>query len=483
MFCSRTCRIDTILKRCSSSQAHIQSLGLANAWDLCKLIKWNEKYAIKFLRISSGMFPFASHAKYGYSLDFAKEPLAEAGRLAMRYGHRLTTHPGQFTQLGSPRKGVVEASIRDLDYHSQLLGLLGLRGQADRDAVMALHMGGVFEGKEETLARFRRNYIKLSDNIKARLVLENDDAVSSAHFYSAFDANNPSQAWTVHDLLPICQELNIPLVLDYHHHNIRHSNTVLEGNMDLLPFFPVIKETWSRKRITQKQHYSEPTKGAITDRGRRKHAPRVSALPPCGDTMDLMIEAKDKEQAVLELYRKYNIGPKDLFNEVIPHQRSDESKPKIVKRNEGVEEVLSEEVIVPEEEVGMGGPERRVYWPQGKEEWLSQQKRIRPKKGPAIEKPEENGKAMEETATGPPKMSRRPVSKEESEVFREEVKVPAVESRTKVEARANTTQEGAATAKTSATKQTEKVPKKEGVTEAEVVEARRSSRWRVLIVQ
>ena len=192
MFCSRTCRIDTILKRGSSGQAHIESLGLANAWDLCKLIKWNEKYGIRFLRISSGMFPLASHAKYGYSLDFAKAPLAEAGRLAMGYGHRLTTHPGQYTQLGSPRKGVVEASIRDLDYHSQLLSLLGLRGQADRDAVMVLHMGGVFEGKEETLARFRKNYIKLSDNVKARLVLENDDVVSSTHLCSALNAKNCS---------------------------------------------------------------------------------------------------------------------------------------------------------------------------------------------------------------------------------------------------------------------------------------------------
>lgn len=138
------------------------------------------------------MFPLASHAKYGYSLDFAKEPLAEAGRLAMGYGHRLTTHPGQYTQLGSPRRGVVEASIRDLDYHSQLLSLLGLRGQVDRDAVMVLHMGGVFEGKEETLARFRKNYIKLSDNVKARLVLENDDVVSSTRLYSTLNAKNCS---------------------------------------------------------------------------------------------------------------------------------------------------------------------------------------------------------------------------------------------------------------------------------------------------
>lgn len=253
--------------------------------------------------------------------------------------------------------------------------------------------------------------------------------------------------------------------------------------MDLLPLFPVIKETWTRKCITQKQHYSEPLEDAITDRDRRKHAPRVSALPPCDDTMDLMIEAKDKEQAVFELYQKYNIGPKDLFNEVIPHQRSDECKPKIVRKKKGIEEVLSEEVIVPEEEVGMGGPERRVYWPQGKEEWLGPQKRIRPKKEPAIEEPEASGKALEETATEPPKRSRRPVFKEESEAIREEVKVSAAESKTKVKAKVNTTQKGVDTAKAPATKQKEKGPKEEGVAEAEVLEVRRSSRRRVLIVQ
>lgn len=71
------------------------------------------------------------------------------------------------------------ASIRDLEYHSQLLRLLGLKGQANRDAVITLHMGGVFGDKKATLGRFRESYTKLlSDDIKARLVLENDDVAS-----------------------------------------------------------------------------------------------------------------------------------------------------------------------------------------------------------------------------------------------------------------------------------------------------------------
>jgi len=60
------------------------------------MLLWNEKYGIKFMRLSSEMFPFASHAEHGYKLaPFASEVLAEAGKVAARLGHRLTTHPGQ----------------------------------------------------------------------------------------------------------------------------------------------------------------------------------------------------------------------------------------------------------------------------------------------------------------------------------------------------------------------------------------------------
>jgi UV DNA damage endonuclease len=40
---------------------------------------------------------------------------------------------------------------------------------------MILHMSGVFGGKEATLDRFRDNYKSISQDIKNRLVLENDD--------------------------------------------------------------------------------------------------------------------------------------------------------------------------------------------------------------------------------------------------------------------------------------------------------------------
>jgi UV DNA damage endonuclease len=254
--------------------------------------------------------------------------------------------------------------------------LLKLPPQQNRDAVTILHMGGVFGDKAATLDRFRENYKGLSQDIKNRLVLENDDV-----------------SWSVHDLLPICEELNIPLVLDFHHHNIIFdSDKLREGTLDIMQLYDRIRATWTRKNMTQKMHYSEPEPQAITPRQRRKHNPRVFTLPPCDPTMDLMIEAKDKEQAVFELMRKYKLPGHERIGELVPHVRDDENKPwkspkKTKKSGDYVDlsQLTPPPLSIPPEEVSMGGPEARVYWPPGHEEWLRPKKRVIARKPTAVD--------------------------------------------------------------------------------------------------
>ncbi|KAL0247098.1 UV damage endonuclease UvdE [Cryptococcus tetragattii IND107] len=279
IFCSRTCRIASIEEEGLELP---KGLGLMNMRDLKTLIQWNEDNKIRFMRMSSEMFPFASHAKYGYSLDFADAELKEAGELAKKYGHRLTMHPGQFTQLGSPKKAVVNASIRELEYHCEIMDRMGL----GPDGVMIIHMGGVYGDKDSTLARFKENYTTLaSDKVKARLVLENDEI-----------------CYNVDDLLPVCTELDIPIIFDYHHDAL---NPSASPPAELIPR---IAEVWNRKGIKMKQHLSEPRPGAESIMKRRAHADRCQTLPAeLPDDVDLMIEAKDKEQAVFELYRIYGL--------------------------------------------------------------------------------------------------------------------------------------------------------------------------------
>ena len=99
--------MDTILgtaKKEGKGLDFAKDLGRQNAADLSRmkflrmvlktgLLEWNERFGIRFMRLSSEMFPFASHADLGYTLEFAKPELSAAGRIAMKYGHRLTMHP------------------------------------------------------------------------------------------------------------------------------------------------------------------------------------------------------------------------------------------------------------------------------------------------------------------------------------------------------------------------------------------------------
>ncbi|KAI9433059.1 UV-endonuclease UvdE [Lactarius indigo] len=300
IFCSRTCRIDTIHKR---GLDFAKDLGIRNVKDLAKLIQWNEENGIRFMRISSELFPFASHDKYGYNLDYAAAELETAGNLANLYGHRMTLHPGQFTQIGSPKQNVVDASVRELHYHCSLLNYMGI----GRDGVIIIHIGGVYGNKEVTLARFKENYrTLLSDDIKARLVIENDE-----------------MCYNVDDLLPISDELDLPIVLDYHHDWIYASFTS-PSSEPLTALVPRINNIWHRKGIKPKQHLSSPRPGASTVMEKRAHARRCDALPTELEAegvgwwwrapgerewVDLMIEAKDKEQAVFQLYRIYDLAP------------------------------------------------------------------------------------------------------------------------------------------------------------------------------
>ena len=72
-------------------------------------------------------------------IDQEKNRKANIGDYAKEKGHRLTFHPGQFNNLGSPRQKVVEQTFKDLEYHADVLDLMGL----DNNSVMVVHGGGV----------------------------------------------------------------------------------------------------------------------------------------------------------------------------------------------------------------------------------------------------------------------------------------------------------------------------------------------------
>jgi UV DNA damage endonuclease len=89
---------------------------------------------------SSGLLPFASHPIYAYPLNPLRPLLSQCGALAQKYGHRLTTHPGQYVQLASPSQKVLDASVKELIYHADMLDAMGI----GKDGVMVVHVSRIF---------------------------------------------------------------------------------------------------------------------------------------------------------------------------------------------------------------------------------------------------------------------------------------------------------------------------------------------------
>lgn len=296
IFCSRTCRLATIQER---GIDYSYELANKNLQDLKKIIEWNEKNKIRLYRMSSDMFPFATHPDYyqKYNLSQFSDVLKEIGKLANEFGHVLTFHPGQFTQLSSHRSEVIEKSIIEVDFHAKIMDIMGLGPQS----IIVIHGGSKNGGKEAALNRFKDSYKRLSESSQKRLVIENCE-----------------MCYSIEDLLPFSEETKIPIVLDYHHHNINSGTKTVT----LLELSQRVIQTWKSRNLTPLFHISE-SKPGITENdsitARRAHADFVTFFPDellqiCKtEHIYLDIEAKLKEQSVFLLFEKYK-DSKDLFS-------------------------------------------------------------------------------------------------------------------------------------------------------------------------
>jgi len=271
----RTCRMDKF------SIDRASELALKNSEDLLKILEWNDRNSIQFFRIGSGIFPFIDHPDLQYKVTdlpnavTIQENLRIAGNFAKRTGMRLSCHPGPYTCLGSPSQQTVEKSLLGLKMHSDLADLLGY----GKEFAINIHIGGVYENKEETAKRFAEQYVKLPTDIRQRLTIENDDKASM---------------WSMSDLfeliVPLCPA--IKLVLDIHHHRFCQRESRQEAAR--MSF-----RTWSGFSEIPKVHYSE----SRPDARPQAHSDYITeTIPTLSDFVeyDIMVEAKSKELAVLE---------------------------------------------------------------------------------------------------------------------------------------------------------------------------------------
>jgi len=293
IFCSRTCRMATLQEK---GLSHAKALIEQNLRDLVSMIHWNYENGIRVFRMSSDMFPHITNHRIelpGYKVSKFKRNKEKIGDFARFCEQRITFHPGQFNVLGTPRPEVLKTTIHELGVHAQILDFMG----CDEHSVMVIHGGGVYGDKEATKRRWIENYNALPEYIRNRLVLENCE-----------------KNFNIQDCLDISAECGVPVVLDDHHfhcYNSLHSDKPMPKTIDY--YIPDVLETWKLRGIKPKFHISEQGCGRTGH-----HSDFITRLPDYyleipdkyGVDIDIMVEAKMKEQAIQHLYRVHRDDPR-----------------------------------------------------------------------------------------------------------------------------------------------------------------------------
>lgn len=251
-----------------------------NLDSLYEILRYNVKNNIHFYRISSNLIPLAT--KKEVTLDYIDEYTNYYKKISkiIKENHiRVDMHPSNYCVLNSTKQEVVNDSIDILNYHYELLNKLEVNNK-----LIILHIGSSAFGKKNSLSRFINNFKKLPKHLQEIIAIENDDKV--------FD---------VEDCLYLSELLNIPFVLDYHHFKCNNNGINIDNYLDRF-----IK-TW--KKNTPKMHFSSPK----NQKDYRSHNDYIdskdfinlmSILAKYNQNIDIMLEAKAKDEALFRLIRE-----------------------------------------------------------------------------------------------------------------------------------------------------------------------------------
>lgn len=252
-----------------------------NFKELKRILKYNIQNNISFYRLSHSMVPLATH--YNVSFDYINPYIKyweKIGRIINKFNMRVDIHPDQYTILNSTKKEVVKNTFNILNFNYQIIRAMRINGK------IILHIGSGENGKEESIKRFKENFNKLDKVIKNMIVLENDDRV-----------------FNVKDTLSLCEELDIPMVLDFHHYTCNNEKENIED------YLKRIYKTWDNTNLIPKIHFSSPK----SFKNKRSHSEYIDyksfinfldILKKFDKDVDVMLECKAKDDALFRLIRQ-----------------------------------------------------------------------------------------------------------------------------------------------------------------------------------
>ncbi|MDQ2711977.1 MAG: UV DNA damage repair endonuclease UvsE [Acidobacteriota bacterium] len=267
---------------------------------LSAIFDYLQSKSISMYRMGSDLAPYASHPdlpQFHNQVTETRKELKQIGRRAQEMDLRLSFHPSQFIVLNSPDAILREKSTWDLRVQTEILDAMEL----GPEAVMVIHVGGLYGDTASGLDRWCRTWEALPDRVRARLVLEHDDLRFSAA-----------------DVLAIHARTGVRLVFD-----LQHFWCLNPEQLELKPTVEKFLATWPRG-IRPKIHVSSPrTEMREVQRKDRKTGKKSTVLQAPVWTghadfvhpwefisffraipdleADVMLEAKTKDLALLRL--------------------------------------------------------------------------------------------------------------------------------------------------------------------------------------
>jgi UV DNA damage endonuclease len=157
---------------------------------------------LRMVRLSSDILPAYTESNYSYfwrRLDvraYLEKEFARVGDCARSANVRLSMHPGQFTVLASENDGIVDRSIEEFEYHTDMARYMGY-GKTFQDFKINVHISG-----KRGPQGIKDAYKRLTPEARNCITIENEE-----------------NSWGLNDCLELTDIL--PIVLDVHHHWIR----------------------------------------------------------------------------------------------------------------------------------------------------------------------------------------------------------------------------------------------------------------------
>lgn len=249
---------------------------------LKEILTYNIKNNIHFFRLSSKLIPLATKSDVIFDyIDPYKDYYNSIAKIIKDNKLRIDFHPDEFCVLNSTKSEVVKNSIAILEYHYNLLKALEIKNK-----ILVLHIGGNTFGKKNSISRFINNFNTLSKEIQESIAIENDDKI-----------------FNIRDCVYISKNINVPVILDYHHHICNHDE------LDINDYLKDILSSWHN--TTPKMHFSSPKNKTKKDFRSHNDYINVDAfinfidiLKPFNHDVDIMIEAKAKDEALFRLVRE-----------------------------------------------------------------------------------------------------------------------------------------------------------------------------------